>query len=311
MIRRGLTRTLFLLACIAPVLLLVAAVVRITIADAMPAFAPLFYATPPAVLAVGAGLCAAYWFRHGHRTIAILLGVLGLAAFAQWLRVDWQWRAPTGERGDLRVVLWNVDRPDWRQAGTMRWLAAQDADVIAVAERHPRKKNTMAQWQAAFPGYQLVPAKGETLCLVRGEILSTQEGMRSQGSFATAIHARIRGRELIVLQVDINAKPRLSRAGPLNEIAAIADRYRENNLLLLGDFNTPADSVLLRPLRREMTNAFEAAGSGCKATWPMPFPVLSLDQVWTNARLRPVACIHAVSWRSDHRAVVTELKFAP
>jgi vancomycin resistance protein VanJ len=167
----------------------------------------------------------------------------------------------------------------------------------------------MARWQAAFPGYQLAPAKGETLCLVRGEILSTQEGMRSQGSFATAIHARIRGRELIVLQVDINAKPRVSRAQPLDEITAIAHRYRENNLLLLGDFNTPTDSVLLAPLRRVMTNAFEAAGSGYEATWPMPLPILSLDQVWTNARLRPVACKHAVSWRSDHRAVVAELSF--
>jgi endonuclease/exonuclease/phosphatase (EEP) superfamily protein YafD len=91
----------------------------------------------------------------------------------------------------------------------------------------------------------------------------------------------------------------------------LAGEHRSEFLIVLGDFNTPADSAFFRPLRAFATNAFEVAGSGCAATWPMPLPVLSLDQMWTTGRLRAVRCEHMLSWRSDHRAVRAEFDFAP
>ena len=95
----------------------------------------------------------------------------------------------------------------------------------------------------------------------------------------------------------------------LDDIAAHLSGPDEARTILVGDFNTPLDSAYIAPLRKEMTNAFEASGSGCAATWPMPLPVLSLDQVWTTPSLRPVRCEHFGSWRSDHRAVVAEIDF--
>lgn len=311
MIRRSLAGFLGVAACGATLLLAVAPIVRWTVRDRVPGLSLIFYASPWPVIAFGAALCAYYWFRHARRFMAAVLAMECLAALAGWLSHDWQWRASTDIRGELRVVHWNVDRPNKRQAGTMRWLAAQDADIIAVAERQPKTRNTMRRWRAAFPDYESVTARGETLCLVRGQVLSVSKELRDDGSYATVIRTRVRDQEVTVLQVDLNGNLTHDRTAAVKAVRAIVDRHRAEHLILLGDFNTPADSALLAPLRSEMVNTFEAVGSGCQATWPMPFPVLSLDQVWTSSSLRPVHCEHVGSWRSDHRAVVVGLDFVP
>jgi endonuclease/exonuclease/phosphatase (EEP) superfamily protein YafD len=311
MIRRLFAGSLFVLACGAPLLLVAALVVRCTVHDRQYQFLLLFYMTPWPVIAAGAGMCAVYWFRHAHRFTAAWLAVLALTAGAGWLANDWQWRPTSSVRGELRLVHWNVDRPDKRQASVMRWLAAQDADLIAIAERQPKRKDTSARWRAAFPDYQLVPARGETLCLVRGEVLSVKKVLRSDGSYGTLIRTRVRGRNVTVLQADINGTPWVSRAGALKKLVTIMHQHRAENLIVVGDFNTPLDSVFIAPFRQEFSNAFETSGSGCEATWPVPFPVLSLDQVWTSPSVRPVLCQHFASWRSDHRAVLAEFDFAP
>jgi len=309
MIRRAFIRLIRLLAPLATFFLALAVVVRGTVQDRHDGFLLLYYATPWAVIAVGAAICGVYWFRRGWRFTAAWLTILSLVSFMAWLQNDWQWRVPTGQRGALRLVHWNVDRPVWRQAGVFRWLADQDADIIAIAEREPKKQSMRAEWRAAFPGYQHVTQRGETLLLVRGDILSKKREMRYNGSFATAIRVRVRGHDVTVLQVDINGTPYASRARALDRLGAIVRKHRGEDVILVGDFNTPLESPLLAPLRRELTESFEAVGSGYAATWPRPWAVLSLDQVWTSPKLRPVACEHITSWRSDHRAVITEIDF--
>ena len=309
MIRRSLTGVLRVLACFFTLLILVAVLVRFTVQDRAPGLLMVFFASPWPIISAGSAICAVYWFRCAYRFTAAWLTVVCLMAFAAWLSRDWEWRAATDARGDFRLVHWNIDRPDKRLDGTMRWLAAQDADLISIAEREPKRRSTAARWHAAFPGYQFVPQRGETLLLVRGEVLSTKKELRKDGSFATSIRTRIRGREVTVLQVDINGTFWLSRKRALGRIAEVVRKHRAENLILVGDFNTPRDSAYIEPLRREMTNAFEKTGSGCAATWPVPVPVLSLDQVWLTPSLKPVRCEQFSSWRSDHRAVVTEINF--
>ena len=309
--RRTWARFSFGCACAATGAIAVAFLIHGTLRDRIAGLAILFYATPWPVIALGAALLAVYWARRGSRAIAGSLAGMAAVALGLWLCLDWRWNRPAGARGELRVVQWNVDRPDWRQEGDMRWLAAQDADVITIAERQPRKKNTLERWRAAFPDYQLVPSAGEMLCLVRGEVLSAEEGSLSGHSFRTLIRTRIQNRELTVLQVDIYGEPTVSRKPPLQALAEMVRQHRSENMIVLGDFNTPMDSILFAPIRAVAANAFAVAGNGCAATWPMPLPVLSLDQIYTTGRLRAVRCEHMVSWRSDHRAVEAEFDFTP
>jgi vancomycin resistance protein VanJ len=273
-----------------------------------PAF--LYYATPWPLLAIGAGLLAVYWQWDRRRFLCGALALISVVALAGWLINDWEWRSAPDAPGELRVVLWNVDRPEVRFAGDVDWLRAQDADLIAIAERQPKKKDRFARWKEAFPGYAAMASKGEMLCLVRGEVLTVEESSLGYGSYCTNLNTRLRGREVRVLQVDLNGYPTESRRQPLERITDLAVKHRTENLLVLGDFNTPRNSVCFAPLRVEATNAFTAVGRGCAATWPTILPVLSLDQIWTNRQLPAVRCRHVSSWRSDHRAVVAEFAFA-
>jgi vancomycin resistance protein VanJ len=309
MIGRTLRGLLFVLASLTTLLLIAAVIVRFTVRDSMNESIMLYFATPWPVIAGAALVCAIYWVRNGARFLAALLTVLSLVSVVLWLQSDWQWRTAPTARGDLRVVHWNVDRPDWRQVWTFAWLAEQNADIIAIAEREPKKRDMTARWETAFPGYKKVPQPGELLLLVRGEVLSAENQMLGERSYVSTVRVRVRGHEVTVLQADINGTPWISRAKPLGQLMDIIHRHDKEHIILLGDFNTPLDSVDITPLRKELKNAFELVGSGCSATWPAPVPVLTIDQIWSTPGLRPERCQNITLWQSDHRAVVAEFSF--
>jgi endonuclease/exonuclease/phosphatase (EEP) superfamily protein YafD len=110
---------------------------------------------------------------------------------------------------------------------------------------------------------------------------------------------------MVVVGVDVGANPLRPRGRAFEPLDALLARVKPD--LVLGDFNTPRDSVFFEAWRSAgYRHAFEAAGNGTDLTWPMPLPVLSLDHVWSGPRLAPRSCRHVGSWASDHRAVVAE-----
>ena len=308
--RRGAARLFLAGAITGSVLLPLGAVLHLTVGDRIDGLAILFYLTPWPVIAVGSGALAFFWWWKKRRRAAATFVGLALAALCVWLSTSWfRHDAPT-RRGALRVVHWNVDRPVGRLAGDARWLRAQDADIIALAEGHQRRKPaTLARWQAEFPGYAAAEFDGEMTCLIRGKILAQESRQFAANSYCALLQTEIRGRPVTVLQVDITPRPTQSRRRAWANLLVRARPHFGENFILLGDFNTPRESRLLAPLRADMTNAFEAAGSGLAETWPWPLPVLSLDQIWSGRRLRAVHCTHGRSLRSDHRAVVADFDF--
>ena len=118
------------------------------------------------------------------------------------------------------------------------------------------------------------------LCLVRGEVLDRRLGILTSGSPYALYKARIEGREIRILQVDIYARPVHPRRKPLSALVELVGTLSDLPLILIGDFNTPRESVYLEPLQQKLQYAWFAAGTGCAETWPSFIPVLSLDQVW-------------------------------
>ena len=303
----------FLGAQLFPVLVIVwinGLIVRTTVRDSVDLVAPLYYATPWPVLAV-LTLPFIWTFR---RQPKMVFGVIVLAHLfgGAWLLEDWRSGEPSKEPSDLRVVQWNVDRPVSGIPTVAKRLRDYDADILAVSEPMPKiEPGDPERWRREFPEYEAQFAPGNILCLIRGEAKLLQTGFYGPASFYALYDVLIRDREFRVLQVDGNANPTTPRRGSLIQLTALADSLRDRPLVVIGDFNAPRDSVHIAGMRTHFTNAFEAAGFGCGATWPAPLPLLSLDQVWCGAGLIPVRCRHEVTFHSDHRPVVAELKFAP
>jgi hypothetical protein len=78
-------------------------------------------------------------------------------------------------------------------------------------------------------------------------------------------------------------------------------------ILVGGDFNTPADSPLLGPLRRIFQVAFERAGWGYGYTCPCPRPWVRIDQILAGPEWAVSRCWVGPDLGSDHRPVLAEV----
>ncbi|HSW44811.1 MAG TPA: endonuclease/exonuclease/phosphatase family protein [Phycisphaerae bacterium] len=103
------------------------------------------------------------------------------------------------------------------------------------------------------------------------------------------------------------SSPLWSRRERFGELDKLLRTLQNRQVVVMGDFNTPPDSTLFNPMRGRFDNAFEAADRGLHVTWPVPLPVLAIDQIWIS-RPAPLADCH-LGWsaRSDHRPVIVDL----
>jgi endonuclease/exonuclease/phosphatase (EEP) superfamily protein YafD len=304
-----LRRILSFTAWSASVGLVLAILIRLTVRDGWSSTRAFFYATPWPVLAALAAALAIWWQRHQQRRLAVVHIVLVVVGFGAWLVLSWRWQTPPAAPPDLRVVLWNVSRPSSNLPPMARWLREQNADVIALAEGHARGSTNIARWQQELPGYTVLELPAEMTFMIRGKILREEPHPVWTDLNYSLLRTEVRGHPLTFLQIDINASIRRSRQQALQDLMKLVHSCRGDNLIVLGDFNTPRESVLVDPIRAELSSAFETAGRGCAETWPVPVPVLCLDQIWSSAALQPVFCRASYSLRTDHRALVADFRF--
>ena len=289
-------------------------VVRMTLRDSVDLFAPLYYATPWPVLAVLTLVFLRYFWRQPVAVFAIIF--VAHMLFGAWIMENWRTVPLSKDPADLRVLQWNVAHPVRWRPEIIAQVRQDDADVIAISEPVPASREGTSRtaaagedWRRAFPDYSCELHGEEMLCMVRGEVLDRRLGALAPGSPYTLYKARIKGREIRILQVDIDARPIHPRRKPLTALAELAGTLSDLPLILIGDFNTPRESVYLEPLQRELQHVWFAAGTGCAETWPSFLPVLSLDQIWCGYGLHAVRCRHGVTFRSDHRPVLAEVRF--
>jgi endonuclease/exonuclease/phosphatase (EEP) superfamily protein YafD len=282
---------------------------RLTVRDGWPAVAMLYYATPPFVIA-GLGLgsaWAAWWSPRPRRAavglaLAIVSAVLG--AFSHY-----SWHAPSSAEHPIRIAVWNVARGvgGWRQLGAH--VRDFDADIVGLVEAGWSSSQQTAMWREALPEYQSTRMMAGLIILTRGEVEILSQSYSLGYARYQIARVAIEGRALIVVLVDVSSSLWISRRKAFVAIREALLPYRDQPLLLLGDFNTPPESCWFDGLRGTMANALESAGNGYTGTWPSLLPVLRLDQIWT-AGVRAVSCEVGFSWRSDHRPVVATIDWA-
>ncbi|MEW4530574.1 endonuclease/exonuclease/phosphatase family protein [Maioricimonas sp. JC845] len=276
-----------------------------TVRDHWIATSLVFYALPPIIIALFAGLALLAYWRDLSSRIVRTVAVAGFLLVAGWSQ-SCSWR--TGPdvsiaEEDIRVVFWNTRHLAAGSERIARAVGQFDADIIALCEAGPATEEQRALWRNACPGYDVTFLGNEMMVLTRGT-------SGDSATFNLSNHTEVRQLEVVLpegcvtcLLVDVASSPMFPRRQALKELAAIADAASDRPLLILGDFNTPSDSVLFGPLRDGHDNAFEEAGRGFRPTWPVPLPVLDLDQIWTNRKVEIRECGIGWWWVSDHRPV--------
>lgn len=280
-------------------LLVAIAVFRLVVRDRVPQWAFVYYMTPWPLLCGSAAVLAWFWFMQRKRRLFWANATLALGFLGLWI-VNWGWHF--AKPGQFRLVLWNVAKPGLRLPGVLERLRQTQADIIAVAEMQPKRADYLNRW--TMEGYSLAPLPGNLLLMVRGEVLATRSGELNKIGVYNFVQVRVRGREQTILFVDLNAVPLSSRKSQFAALMPLLER--RERLILVGDLNTPRDSFYFDAVRAGFKNSFECSGLGLPETWPMPLPVLSLDQVWFGEGITPKGCRLKRSLWSDHVMVVAD-----
>lgn len=281
-----------------------ALIVRVTFRDRIPGVSTVYYATPLpsiALVLVGAGLASVALRRPRWAAAA---AVASLALVLTFLGTTY--RSESSLRGgEIRGALWNVSRGSKGWDRVADGLAGQKADLIAVVEGGLQAaQGRESLFGRAIPGGDSRWFGGGMGLSVRGgRILDWTEHSLTESSRAIVARAEIRGRPIEVVLVDLDPNPYKSRGPAFEVLGRLLGTAPSGARLVVGDFNTPWESVHFDGFRATMNHAFDRAGQGLASTWPLPLPVLALDHVWGRG-VRFSSCVHEDLGASDHRAVI-------
>lgn len=259
--------------------------------------AVLYYATPwlPRLLAALLALGA---FRHwGLRAMATTCALVSLAEGIRSFRRD---DLPAVPADAPVVAVWNAGRALDRKPAAWPELAA--SDVSAVIECGTFDAAEWQRFTAASPGHDWRRFDGSTMLGVRGRILS-HESLGVHDLFRchrVRVALRDHG-ELTVVVADVRSQPWISREQAMAAILRAAGD--DPRAIILGDFNTPPESVWFREWRtRGFSLANDGPRRGFRETWAYGLPLLTLDHVWLAPGWRPLRC-ERLRLGSDHLGV--------
>jgi endonuclease/exonuclease/phosphatase (EEP) superfamily protein YafD len=227
-----------------------------------------------------------------------------------WHWHDWQ-RHPVPAKGDdITVLFWNVARrPDMAPAAAR--IREIDADVVALVEAGGAHAERRKFWKEQLPDYDLSTLGGGLLLFIKGTSGKSTPGELDRGSLWRLIPCETKGAQFNCMVVDLKSDPYYSRRKVFQQLLDLTQQLDGEPLLMVGDFNTPIDSLHYRSMREHLREAFEVAGHGYAPTWPYPAPVLTLDQVWVNRHVEVVHCRRLTPVNSDHLPVLTTFRIAP
>ena len=294
-------------AIAAAVVCLVGVGVRLSIRDSIDATGVVYYATPWPVLAALVMLVAGGLRLRNHSRWTRPVATVGLISLASWLFLSYSTSStPRLAPSALTCLSWNTDhgRAGWsRIAQTIR---SESADLVCLVEAGPTEPAHERFWQAAFPDHATGNLGSGILVLVRdGTIRQVGSGSIDGNARFRQFDVSCRGERLTVVVVDVRSTPWVSRRSALEKLVRLIKPLDDRPVLITGDFNTPSDSACFDTWRTPLKNAWEAAGNGFRPTWPVPLPMLDLDQCWGNRHVDFVHCRGGWSSWSDHRPLIT------
>jgi vancomycin resistance protein VanJ len=293
----------FLLA----IVLFVALVIRLTVRDTFFAFATFYYITPWSILFVLALFTSCFCFVKKELKSGGLFGFLAIIILLVWFYTGYSRNQPGVANQPQRLMFWNAQHTKYGTAKAIAHVKSIDADIVGIAETG-RTDEAIAEWQRAFSDRTVAVLKGEMLLLTRGIILEKESGRLARTGDYNWFKLGFGEKVFSVLLVDIDPDPARSREPAFHALAGIIEMHKDENLIIMGDFNTPLDSVFFDSFKETFYHAFTQSGNGFAATWPLPLPILQIDHVWVGKRFQLIESRLNQSW-SDHRSIVVEFQF--
>ncbi len=279
-------------------------ILRLTIRDYFSASATLYYMTPLSMLVIGAGALLVRQVYLRKKNPARIWGALLLLLFVWWVRVDWR-SHPQPKKIDDEIVVLLANIARHHSVNEIAKHALEyDPDIICFIEALAMTSQQRKQWETVFPDHQWSMIDGGTQLFAKGTISSPWVNPLPDGTRLSRSVIKLNGKEIHCFTVDIASTIYRYRKPAIDGLTEFLKTSDGENILILGDFNTPGDSVHFTELRKDYENLFDSVGDGYAPSWPAPIPVLTLDQIWIGKKLEPIGCRLISNRRSDHKMVL-------
>jgi vancomycin resistance protein VanJ len=280
------------------------AIVHLTVGDRFAALAPIAYAAPSPLLLVAALVLAAVHGYQRKRRLAVACCALAILAGWQWIG-SWGAAPSASVPGPTcRILFWNAASPRHPSRTLIEVIRAEEPELVAVAEAGKWTDAAEADYRRELPDYHPRALPGQILVFSRQPI-RVRETRRLPNR--TAIHVlscdTTIGPVRLVL-ADVGSDPLHDRKPQIREVLELANS--EADTVVVGDFNTPYDSVAFDPFRERFTHALKDGGSGSIETWPSIAPCLAIDHVWLSPTFVPVSGRKRWTTKSDHAMIVAD-----
>lgn len=286
-------------------------VLRLTMRDALPFLATVFYATPLPVIAIGLLFAAILHPSPKTRFRRLQLG----GAFLCFVVFCWGHIHRPGDQlprrvvtpidQSLRVAVWNTARGAGGWPEVFQEIKSWQADVIGVVEFDLSESSAQDTFRKQFPTYHVHMLRHEMLLLTKLSVVRTDSVSVEGTNFAILRLAGDSG-PIRVIIADFKSSPLRSRRTAFERLKAVINEDRSAPLILMGDFNTPTESVFFDDFRESLSNIGGACGYDC--TWPVPCPVMAIDLMWVTSHFEVLRRNIGWTWVSDHRPVMADIK---
>lgn len=266
-----------------------------------------FYIPSP-VMAIWFIAATVLALRERKRGLASVCAFLALLPLTMTFFVENRWARfedVEPSSGNHRLVHWNVCRGTMGWKNVLRVLQEQHADAYVVSEvptdydTRTLQSDFGSEYEAVRAGSMAIIARGH---LVRGRWVVKQSGLRIYSAWWERDQQTVQ-----IFAVDVVSSIWISRHVLLAELVARMAEFQPD--IVVGDLNSPRRSLSLSTLPSGYTHAYATAGRGWSYTWPVPVPVLAIDQCIISHHIQPLRYELQSTVYSDHRMQVLEFRF--
>ncbi|AXG68768.1 hypothetical protein KORDIASMS9_00984 [Kordia sp. SMS9] len=275
------------------IFLCIAIIVQFTIKDFFYISALLFYATPLPLIVLGV-LFLLLFTKASARKYYVILAVIITVI---WCNRSYTYSEDVDTSNSLEIVLWNAYRI--RNFEDAFEVNGNLPDVLVLIECDEHDYQKIIQ---KYPNYHF-------------ELTEKKVGIFSKTPLK--IHSKVKTKDHVVIvhfstknthfyAIDVSSDLRHFRKPMLQSI--ISEIKTEEKNIILGDFNTPIESLFFKNFKKNYQHAFTEKGNGFRETWFWNLPLLSLDHIWVSKDLQILKTEKINTWKSDHSMLKMYLK---
>lgn len=267
-------------------------IVHFLIKDTFHFSAVLFYATPLPLIILGILFLILFIKAFARKYYVIVAALLCII----WIKDSYIFSSNSETDKGLEIVLWNAFRIQsfkeaFEENGTI-------PDVFVLIESNQKK---FYEAQKAFPNHYFY-FNNHGIAIFSKTLLQIHSSATKE--HVTMVHFSTNN--INFYAVDVYANMKFFRKPMLENICS---RIKTNDkTIILGDFNTPFESLFFKKFKKNYQHAFTEKGNGFRETWFWNIPLLSLDHIWVSPDLEIEKTEKKSTWKSDHSMLRMYLK---